>query len=74
MFKYVVSNIVLLITFLLFAVKPNRVKIATPNDLLSIRKSQNIRCETSGSHPPAKLTWLLDGKPIRNAVVTVSSI
>ncbi|KAJ8976999.1 hypothetical protein NQ317_003425, partial [Molorchus minor] len=50
--------------------KPNKVKIVSPNDLLSIRKSQNIRCETSGSHPPAKLTWLLDGKPIRSAVVT----
>ncbi|XP_018564247.2 hemicentin-1 [Anoplophora glabripennis] len=50
--------------------KPSKVKIVSPNDLLSIRKSQNIRCETSGSYPPAKLTWLLDGKPIRNAVVT----
>ncbi|KAJ8957743.1 hypothetical protein NQ318_017641 [Aromia moschata] len=50
--------------------KPNKVKIVSPNDLLSVRKTQNIRCETSGSYPPAKITWLLDGKPIRNAVVT----
>ncbi|KAG5886152.1 hypothetical protein JTB14_018530 [Gonioctena quinquepunctata] len=50
--------------------KPNKVKIVSPNDLLSVRKSQNIRCETSGSHPPAKLTWLLDGRAIRNADVT----
>ncbi|XP_015837630.1 hemicentin-2 isoform X2 [Tribolium castaneum] len=50
--------------------KPNKVKIVTPNDLLSIHKPQNVKCETSGSYPPAKLTWLLDGKPIRNAVVT----
>ncbi|XP_056634796.1 hemicentin-2 [Diorhabda sublineata] len=50
--------------------KPNKVKIVSPNDLLSISKSQNIRCETSGSYPPAKLTWLLDGRAIRNAVVT----
>ena len=52
-------------------VKPNKVKIVTPNQLMSIHKSQNVKCETSGSYPPAKLTWLLDGKPIRNAVVTV---
>ncbi|KAJ3650013.1 hypothetical protein Zmor_021726 [Zophobas morio] len=50
--------------------KPNKVKIVTPNQLMSIHKSQNVKCETSGSYPPAKLTWLLDGKPIRNAVVT----
>ncbi|CAH1116559.1 unnamed protein product [Phaedon cochleariae] len=50
--------------------KPNKVKIVTPNTLLSASKSQNIRCETSGSHPPAKLTWLLDGRAIRDAVVT----
>ncbi|CAH1982428.1 unnamed protein product [Acanthoscelides obtectus] len=52
------------------SVKPNKVKIVTPNDLLSTRKSQTVRCETSGSYPPAKLTWLLDGKAIRNAVIT----
>ncbi|XP_030745151.1 hemicentin-1 [Sitophilus oryzae] len=50
--------------------KPNKVKIVTPNDLLSSGKSKNVRCETSGSAPPAKLTWFLDGRPIRNAVVT----
>nr|XP_023016282.1 hemicentin-2-like [Leptinotarsa decemlineata] len=50
--------------------KPNKVKIVSPNDLISVRKSQNIRCETSGSYPPAKLTWLLDGRAIRNADVT----
>ncbi|ERL85566.1 hypothetical protein D910_02985 [Dendroctonus ponderosae] len=50
-------------------VKPNKVKIVTPNNLSS-GISQTIRCETSGSYPPAKLTWLLDGKAIRNSVVT----
>ncbi|KAF7281767.1 hypothetical protein GWI33_004282 [Rhynchophorus ferrugineus] len=50
--------------------KPSKVKIVTPNDLLSSSKTRDIRCETSGSVPPAKLTWMLDGKPIRNAVVT----
>ncbi|XP_050295244.1 nephrin isoform X2 [Anthonomus grandis grandis] len=50
--------------------KPNKVKIVTPNTLLSSGKPQSIRCETSGSYPPAKLTWLLNDKPFRNAVVT----
>ncbi|KAL1513908.1 hypothetical protein ABEB36_003247 [Hypothenemus hampei] len=50
--------------------KPSKVKIVTPNDLLTTGKPINIKCETSGSHPPAKLTWLLGDKPIRNAVIT----
>ncbi|XP_066142392.1 neural cell adhesion molecule 1 isoform X2 [Euwallacea fornicatus] len=50
--------------------KPRKVKIVSPNNLLSTGKSHDIKCETSGSYPPAKLTWLLDDKPIRNAVVT----
>lgn len=61
-----VTRFVPLIVYL----KPKKVKIVTPNDLLSSKKSQNIRCETSGSYPPAKLTWLLDGKPLRNADIT----
>lgn len=32
-----------------------------------------MRCETWGSYPSAKVTWLLDGEPIRNADVTVNS-
>lgn len=55
---------------LIIFLKPNKVKIVTPNELMSTRKSQNVKCETSGSYPPAKLTWLLDGKPIKQAIVT----
>lgn len=32
-----------------------------------------IRCESWGSYPTARITWLLDGEPIRNAEVTVHS-
>lgn len=32
-----------------------------------------IRCESWGSYPAAKISWLLDGEPIRNAEVTVHS-
>lgn len=32
-----------------------------------------IRCETWGSYPPAKVVWLLDNEPIRNAEMTVNT-
>ncbi|KRK04311.1 uncharacterized protein Dyak_GE10563, isoform C [Drosophila yakuba] len=53
--------------------KPVRVKIATPNELLTAGQPMPIRCESWGSYPAAKITWLLDGEPIRNAEVTVHS-
>ncbi|XP_032596074.1 nephrin isoform X2 [Drosophila grimshawi] len=51
--------------------KPVRVKIITPNDLLTAGHPIAIRCESWGSYPAAKISWLLDGEPIRNAEVTV---
>ncbi|XP_043948904.1 nephrin isoform X2 [Drosophila biarmipes] len=53
--------------------KPVRVKIATPNELLTAGQPMPIRCESWGSYPAAKITWLLDGEPIRNAEVIVHS-
>ncbi|XP_023292231.2 neural cell adhesion molecule 1 isoform X2 [Lucilia cuprina] len=53
--------------------KPVRVKIITPNDLLTAGHPVPLRCESWGSYPAAKITWLLDGEPIRNAEVTVHS-
>ncbi|XP_065372500.1 uncharacterized protein side isoform X2 [Calliphora vicina] len=53
--------------------KPIRVKIITPNDLLTAGHPVPLRCESWGSYPAAKITWLLDGEPIRNAEVTVHS-
>lgn len=50
--------------------KPNKVKIVSPNELLSCSKAQTVRCETSGSYPPAKIIWTLQAKPMRNAVLT----
>lgn len=55
----------------MFSVKPNKVKIVTPNELLSVNKAQLHRCETTGSYPPARIIWLLGGKPVTNAVITV---
>ncbi|KAG4079950.1 hypothetical protein HA402_006262 [Bradysia odoriphaga] len=53
--------------------KPIKIKIVSANDLLIAGKSVPLRCETWGSFPPAKVTWLLDGEPIRNADVTAHS-
>lgn len=52
--------------------KPIRVKIVTPNELLTAGRPTPIRCETWGSYPPAKVTWLLDGEPIRQGDTTMS--
>ncbi|KAK9880431.1 hypothetical protein WA026_011678 [Henosepilachna vigintioctopunctata] len=65
-----VAGYIVTVIPLVVYLKPNKVKIVTPNELMSNRKPQNVKCETSGSYPPAKLTWLLDGKPIKQSVVT----
>ena len=54
-------------------VKPIKVKIVTPNELLTAGRPTPIRCETWGSYPPAKVIWLMDGEAIRQADVTVNS-
>jgi hypothetical protein len=54
-------------------VKPLKVKIVTPNDLLTAGHSVPLRCDAWGSYPPAKLKWLLDGEPIRNGDVTTTT-
>ncbi|XP_055618314.1 hemicentin-2 isoform X2 [Toxorhynchites rutilus septentrionalis] len=53
--------------------KPLRVKIVTPNELLTAGRPIPIRCESWGSYPAAKITWLLDGEPLRSADITVHS-
>lgn len=53
--------------------KPIGVKIVTTNDLLTAGHPVPLRCDSWGSYPTAKITWLLDGEPIRNADVTTHS-
>ncbi|KAK9707614.1 CD80-like C2-set immunoglobulin domain [Popillia japonica] len=50
--------------------RPTKVKIVTPNELMSSAKTHTYKCETSGSYPPAKLTWQLNGRTITSAVIT----
>lgn len=58
--------------FKLVSVKPVNVKIVSPHELLSAKKSRQLLCESNGSYPPARVTWLLDGEPIRHAATMVS--
>ncbi|XP_053660841.1 nephrin [Anopheles marshallii] len=51
--------------------KPLRVKIISPNELLTAGRPVPIRCEAWGSFPAAKVVWLLDGEPLRSADITV---
>ncbi|XP_062703212.1 uncharacterized protein LOC109406630 isoform X3 [Aedes albopictus] len=53
--------------------KPLRVKIVTPNELLNAKQAVPIRCNVWGSFPAAKIVWLLDGEPLRSADITVHS-
>ncbi|XP_044727959.1 hemicentin-1 isoform X2 [Chrysoperla carnea] len=50
--------------------KPDYVKLILPSQLLSVQKTHLLKCETSGSFPPAIITWFLDGEPITNATST----
>uniref|UniRef100_A0AAG5CS19 Ig-like domain-containing protein n=1 Tax=Anopheles atroparvus TaxID=41427 RepID=A0AAG5CS19_ANOAO len=51
--------------------KPLRVKIVSPNELLTAGRPIPMRCEAWGSYPAAKVVWLLDGEPLRSADITV---
>ncbi|XP_069681580.1 neural cell adhesion molecule 2 isoform X2 [Periplaneta americana] len=53
--------------------KPRTVRITTPATApLSAGKTHQLQCETSGSVPPARVTWLLDGEPLRDAPTSVT--
>ncbi|XP_075223247.1 motor axon guidance molcule sidestep [Lycorma delicatula] len=52
--------------------KPLNVKIVTSNEVLSAGKSRQLLCESTGSVPPARLSWLLDGEPIKHAATVVA--
>jgi CD80-like C2-set immunoglobulin domain len=62
-----------LFSMFLSPVKPIKVKIVTPNELLTAGRPTPIRCETWGSYPPAKVIWLMDGEAIRQADITSNS-
>ncbi|XP_054259199.1 neural cell adhesion molecule 1-like [Macrosteles quadrilineatus] len=53
--------------------KPLTVKITSPVEVLSAGKSKQISCESTGSFPPARITWWLDGEIVRHAVTTIGN-
>ncbi|XP_046659598.1 hemicentin-2 [Homalodisca vitripennis] len=53
--------------------KPIKVKIVSPPEMLSAGKSKQVMCESTGSFPPARISWWLDGETIRNAAITTGS-
>lgn len=57
--------------FWLLPVKPQTVKIVSSSEAMSAGMSKHLMCETEGSHPPATISWLLDGEPIKQAATMV---
>lgn len=49
----------------LFSVKPLYARITTPQRPLRLGEELRLNCETSGSRPPAKISWWLDNKRIQ---------
>lgn len=56
-----------------FSVKPKEVKMTVLSENLSAGRPQQHQCDTWGSIPPAKITWLLEGETIRTAAISVFS-
>ncbi|KAK9509627.1 hypothetical protein O3M35_006895 [Rhynocoris fuscipes] len=62
-----------IIVFCLFvAVKPLDVRILAANQPLSVGRRYDLRCQSTGSRPPAKLTWWKNGLRLDRTKETVS--
>lgn len=59
------------IVFFLSTVKPERVSVMALGEVRSAGRPQQFQCETWGSTPPARITWFMDGEPVRHAAVSV---
>lgn len=69
------ANILLIILMdLSFAVPPLTVHILGSNQPLSASRRYDLLCQSSGSRPPASITWWKNGHRINNAKETVSRI
>lgn len=52
--------------FFFVSVRPSTVQILSSNQPLSADRSYDITCQTSGSRPPARISWFLDGKELKS--------
>ena len=55
-----------------FLVRPLEVRLLGENQPLSAGSEYEVACQTSGSRPPARLTWWRSGQRLDNARETVS--
>lgn len=60
--------------FCLFSVKPAAVHILEKNKYLSADKTYDIECVSSGSKPPAILSWWKETKPLKRLIKNVRII
>ena len=59
---------------LIVSVAPVSVLIVNKGDQLVVGEPSDIVCRSSGSRPPAHITWYLDGKRIGGGTESVSSV
>uniref|UniRef100_A0A0K8S8T1 MAM domain-containing glycosylphosphatidylinositol anchor protein 2 n=3 Tax=Lygus hesperus TaxID=30085 RepID=A0A0K8S8T1_LYGHE len=52
--------------------KPQTVKMISSSEGMSAGMNKHLMCETEGSHPPATISWLLEGEPIKQAATMVA--
>ena len=57
---------------IVFAVAPIAVSIVNKDDQLVVGESSEIVCRSSGSRPPAHITWFLGGKRVDGGTESVS--
>ncbi|XP_026468220.1 hemicentin-2-like, partial [Ctenocephalides felis] len=69
--SYLIPPVVRIIHLRIY-LKPLKVKIVSGDELLSAGTTQHIRCESWGSVPPAKITWLLNSEPVQSTSSTIS--
>ena len=60
------------ITLFFILVAPVSVLIVNKGDQLVVGEPSDIVCRSSGSRPPAHITWYLDGKRIEGGTESVS--
>jgi len=53
----------------LVPVKPLTVKILSKLTVMETEKDYSIACETAGSHPRARITWIEGNETFRNGKV-----
>ena len=58
---------------MIVSVAPVSVLIVNKGDQLVVGEPSDIVCRSSGSRPPAHITWYLDGKRVEGGTESVSS-